>query len=95
MKNYPKFNPKEGDLVRVCYDGKSGRAVVGKILKRRGFAIQVEFKDWVEQEPSTNWFIRISQWAFGGHLRSKHSLMNKLFGKSCPGDWYSVYAEDK
>jgi hypothetical protein len=85
------FDPKAGDIVRVCYDGKHGRCSEGKVLKRRGFAIQVEFLEWLEKEkpPVTCWFIRRTEYSFGGYLRVKDSLMKMAFG--VPGDWYSVF----
>jgi hypothetical protein len=40
MVKMKKFNPKNGNEVAVCYDGKWYRAVVGKVIQCRGFAIQ-------------------------------------------------------
>lgn len=85
------FNPKKGQIVKVCYDGKICRAVKGEILQRRGFVIQVKFKRWNEDTEVTMWFKRITNKSFGGYLRTSDSLMNILFDDKCPGDWYSVY----
>ncbi len=85
-----KFDPKQGDRVRVCYDGKRGRAVPGVVIKRRGFAVQVEFREWAEDNPPvTCWFTRQNDLAFGGYFRCPDSLMKMAFGT--PGDWYSVF----
>ena len=85
------FDPKNGDTVIVCYDGKLGRAVAGTVKARRGFALSVEFVQWAEPQtkPVTNWFVRTSPESFGGFLRVKDSLMRMLVGT--PGDWYSVF----
>lgn len=88
-----KFNPVKGETVSVCYDGKSGRAVDGVVLQRRGFALQVRFKEWTNPNGKAHdsWFVRTRPNSFGGYLRTKDSLMNMMFGKECPGDWYSVF----
>jgi len=91
MKN---FNPKKNDKVLVCYDGKLGRSSEGVVLKRRGFALLVEFKEWeplcdTPEQSVKCWFVRISKRAFGGYLRKRDSFMQKLVGT--PGDWYSIY----
>ena len=89
-----KWKPKNGELVDVCYDGKSGRAVSGIVIAGRGFAIQVIFHryDYPEQEVKM-WFIRQGAQYFGGYLRAKDSIMYNFLG--CPGDWYSVYPKEK
>jgi hypothetical protein len=85
-----KFNPEIGDTVRVCYDGKSGRAVKGVVLNKNSSAIQVEFKEWAGNDNMVKcWFSRITKESFGGYLEAQHSLMKALF--DLPGDWYSVY----
>jgi len=84
-----EFDPKKGDKVLVCYDGKKGRATVGEVLQRRGFAIQVEFKAWIDKWTVVGWFVRRSDQSFGGYLKSQESLMAAAFGR--PGDWYSVF----
>jgi len=88
------FNPQKGDFVKVCYDGKWGRAVDGVVKARRGFAVLVEFTQWAEPQtaPVQNWFVRTSDDSFGGYLRVKDSLMRALVGTA--GDWYSVLAPD-
>ena len=85
------FNPQKGDLVKVCYDGKTRRAVDGIVKARRGFAILVEFVQWAEPQtlPVQNWFVRTSEDSFGGYLRVKDSFMRALVGTA--GDWYSVF----
>jgi hypothetical protein len=84
------FDPKKEDRVFVCYDGKWGRRQVGRVIKRRGFAVQVEFPKFADNNHVvTNWFVRISPQAFGGYVRSQDSLMKMMF--KLPGDWYSVF----
>ena len=87
-----KFNPKKNDIVYVCYDGKLGRKVEGVVLINRGFAIKVRFKLWVEKEIVEQWFVRVSDEAYGAYVRQEGSLMKALMGT--PGDWYSVYAKE-
>ena len=77
------FDPKRDEQVFVAYDGKWGRRQVGKVLQRRGFAVNVQFPLYAEKKIVTNWFVRVSPMAFGGYLRSRDRL---------PGDWYSVYS---
>jgi len=87
------FDPRPGETVRVCYDGKAGRAVPGKVLKRRKNKIQVEFCEWAENNPPiTWWFERQNDQSFGSFVNVEQSLMKAAFG--CPGDWYSVYPEE-
>lgn len=88
-----KFDPAIGDNVRVCYDGKSGRAVQGVVVDKGQFAILVEFKEWAEDNPPVKcWFKRHTKQSFGGYCQSPDSLMGALFGT--PGDWYSVYQDN-
>lgn len=87
-KAIKKLNPKKGDLVSVCYDGKWGRAAIGKVLQRRGFAIQVEFPEYAEEEWLTAWFVRTSPTSFGAFADVKKSIMRSLYGLK--GDWYTV-----
>ena len=86
-----RFEPKVGDKVSVCYDGKRGRDTDGVVFKRRGFVVQVEFIPWAGngKKKHRNWFVRTYPTAFGGYLRGEDSLMRLLVGT--PGDWYSVY----
>lgn len=87
------LKPKKGDLVSVCYDGKWGRAVVGKVVQSRGFAIKVEFPESDGGEVLTAWFVRLGPNRFGAFVRQvERSIMRFLFG--LPGDWYSVYHID-
>ena len=87
------FDPKKGDKVAVCYDGKLSRAVEGVVKKRRGFALLVEFKEWASRPNDNtvqNWFVRLSPYSFSGYLRVDDSLMKMMVGT--PGDWYSVFS---
>lgn len=86
------FNPKAGDVVLVCYDGKLARAVSGVVKARRGFALSVEFVQWNRQESVTSWFVRTSPDGFGGYVRANESVMRSLAGT--PGDWYSIVHTD-
>lgn len=89
-----KFNPKKNDIVYVCYDGKWGRKIEGVVVVSRGFAIKVRFKLYAEKEIIENWFVRISDEAYGGYVRQVvNSVMRGLLG--LPGDWYSVYEKEK
>lgn len=85
------FEPKKNDVVNVCYDGKLGRKVEGKVISRKGFAVLVEFIEWASDSHKKvqNWFVRTSPDSFGGYLRVPDSFMKTLVGT--PGDWYSVY----
>ena len=88
--NNAVFDPKKGDTVAVCYDGKLGRYVKGKVLKRRGFAVLVKFDEWAgDTKNIEKWFVRITDWSFGGWVDVDKSLMRGFLG--CPGDWYGVY----
>ena len=87
------FDPKKDDEVVVCYDGKWGRRVKGTVLQRRGFAIQVRFKEYAEDNILTAWFVRTSPHSFGAFVKVENSLMKMAFG--CKGDWYSVYEGGK
>ena len=69
-----KFNPKKNDIVYVCYDGKLGRKVEGVVLINRGFAIKVRFKLWVEKEIVEQWFVRVSDEAYGAYVRQEGSI---------------------
>lgn len=86
------FNPKAGDVVLVCYDGKLARAVSGVVKARRGFALSVEFTQWNRPESITSWFVRTSPDSFGGYTRTDDSTMRVFVGT--PGDWYSVIHTD-
>jgi hypothetical protein len=90
-----KFDPEIGDEVRVCYDGKSGRAVKGLVVDKRPSEIQIEFCEWAADNPPVKcWFLRQTKESFGGYLETPNSLMKALF--DTPGDWYSVYkSKDK
>ena len=79
-----KFHPKKDDTVLVCYDGKLRRGTEGTVLISRGFAIKVRFKLYAEDNIVENWFVRISNEAYGGYVRQVETL-------GLPGDWYSVY----
>lgn len=84
-----KFSPKKGDKVWVCYDGKASRAVDGLVLQHRGFAIQVQFDQYVGDEKNIKqWFVRTSNESFGAYVSVEKSIMRGLFG--LPGDWYSI-----
>lgn len=83
-----KFHPKKDDIVSVCYDGKLSRRTRGKVLMSRGFAIKVRFKLYAEKIEVENWFVRISDEAYGGYVREGQGLMPWM---GFPGDWYSVY----
>lgn len=86
--------------VRVCYDGKGGRCTIGRAISF-GFFKVVTFIPWGElvddpgAAPVTHLFPLRGYSRFdhrllyGGWLRSKNSLMRRMFGT--PGDWYSVY----
>ncbi len=87
-KALKKLNPKKGDLVSVCYDSKWGRAKIGKVLQRRGFAIQVEFEEYASNNTLVAWFVRTSPTSFASFVKVKKSLMAYLFG--LPGDYYAV-----
>jgi len=90
-----KFEPKKGDTVRVCYDGKWRRGNPGTVMARRGFAIKVSFHEYGAKMSDPNvdcWFVRLGPDSFGGYLRGEDKLMTMMFGeKDCPGDWYEVY----
>jgi hypothetical protein len=94
----PYWQPKKGEAVRVCYDGKLGRCDEGEVLEVRGFAIKVVYLPWAcepGQGPVEQWFVRIRGNAFGGYLREpyiEYSFMKNALGE--PGDWYSVYPMD-
>lgn len=84
-----KFNPKIGDKVRVCYDGKSGRAVIGKVTDSKNDHVRVQFQEWAGDYILQSWFSRHTDKSFGAFVSVPESLMRSAFG--CPGDWYSVY----
>ncbi len=88
-----------GDEVAVCYDGKWGRRVKGRVLcGKKGTMILVEFQQRGEETILQHWFRRRrggkntlggKQYYFGGFVPVDGSLMRSLFGT--PGDWYSVW----
>jgi hypothetical protein len=94
--------PKKDDVVYLYYDGKWGRRVVGKVLRVRGFMIQVEFVPWASdnKEKVINWFPRCRKSRknrfedgnrFAGYLKGEgEGGVMKWLG--LPGDWYSVEA---
>jgi hypothetical protein len=87
------FNPKKGEEVYVCYDGKWGRKVTGTVVCRRGFAIKVKFNEWAEPTNEIiSWFVRTSDTSFGAFVKVNESLMKMMFGTK--GDWYSVYDKE-
>ena len=86
-----KFKPKLNEKVSVCYDGKTGRMVEGRVLSIKGFMILVQFKEWASENEKeiTCWFPRKNDFSYGRFVPVEDSLMKKLFGAK--GDWYSVY----
>jgi len=89
-----KFNPMPGDKVRVCYDGKIGRAVTGTVIESFRDTIKVEFCEWSKGVKLVKcWFSRINKYSFGGYLEIEDSLMLIMFGT--PGDWYSIFEMEK
>lgn len=86
------WNPSIGEQVWVCYDGKYGRRVDGTVLKNRGIAIEVEFKEWAKPNDPLirSWFIRRGDMenTYAAWVKVKNSLMQKLFGAK--GDYYCV-----
>jgi hypothetical protein len=88
-KALKNLNPKKGDLVSVCYDGKWGRAVIGKVIQKRGFAIQVEFSEYANEKHIVKaWFVRTSNKSFSAFVKVENSIMKTLF--NLPGDYYKV-----
>ncbi len=88
----PSFNPQKDDIVYVCYDGKMGRCVKGKVLDTAEDEVLVEFDEWSgEGKGIQHWFKRESENHFGGFVPVKESLMKMLFGSE--GDWYSVISK--
>jgi len=82
------IKPKVGDLVSVCYDGKWGRVSIGKVLKTRGFAVQVEFPQYAAiRKTLTSWFIRTSDQSFATYAKDIDcSIHRDLLGLS--GEYY-------
>jgi hypothetical protein len=91
-----KWKPKENDIVYLYYDGKRGRRVEGKVLKIKGFMIQVEFIPYASdnKEKVINWFPRCyknkyEDNRFAGYLKGEgEGGIMKWLG--LPGDYYSV-----
>jgi len=86
------FNPKVNERVRVCYDGKRGRACRGVVTQVKENMIEAKFDQWAESQDRALvccWFTRQNPMAFGGWLKTKDSVMRSAFGT--PGDWYAVY----
>lgn len=95
-KKVPKFNPQKDEKVYVCYDGKMGRCVPGKVLDTNEDEVLVEFDEWAgDQKGVKHWFKRESENHFGSFVPVKDSLMMMLFGpEEAPGDWYSVISKE-
>jgi len=86
---------KYGDEVAVCYDGKWGRRVKGKVIKtHNGHHITVRHPLYADEGVVETRFRRKDRGRyarkriFSGWVRHSDALMPMLFG--APGDWYSV-----
>jgi hypothetical protein len=81
----------------ACYDGKMGRAMPVKVLKKRGCFMLVEFTLWASKPAK-----RVRVWFppdGGAWVRHDHSLMAKLYPifsvKEMPGDWYRLVPAER
>ena len=98
---------KVGDAVPVYYDGKMGRGVTGKVLKRRAQGVLVEFHEWapavIPPPKRSLWFRRIEKrgvwlgwWLVTdigqpALLEDSYAPLGYFFGLK--GDPYYIYAK--
>lgn len=83
------------ERVYACYDGKIGRAVPVRVIKRRGFATLCEFRTWTTPHIKVRaWFSNGGAW-----VRSESALMPLLGfireARETGGDWYSLVPQSR
>jgi hypothetical protein len=91
-----------GSKCWVCYDGKFGRRTLGEVVQtRQQHHVLVKSTLWGSDDSGQEflvWFKRKRRKAkyggphhyyFGYHI-APDTLMDKLFGERCPGDYYSL-----
>jgi hypothetical protein len=81
------WTPKKDEKVFCCYDGKYSRRKVGKIIRRQGSTLTVEFVTPNGKKASFR-ANRKRGGRYNGWLTGDDTIMDKLFG--CVGDYYSV-----
>lgn len=89
---------KKGCLVRAHYDGKCGRGTDCKVIRRRGFAILVEFIPWhfLNKKPIQKWFVsrKTDEYSlkygkvYAAYVQGERSIHEGFFGLK--GEYYSL-----
>lgn len=99
------MNLNRGSKCWVCYDGKFGRRTLGEVIQTRqqhhvlvkstlwgAEDTKQEFLIWFKRrrirKPSCRW--KGPNYYYAGYHIASDTLMDKLFGERCTGDYYSL-----